>query len=348
MKNIIKGTVLIILSSVWLACGTKEKENNISRSMIVEGYKVIASPFNNELVTTANLMAKEQVNLMAPISGQVLSIYFSEGQKISKGQTVVRLDDRSWQAELVGVNAELASAEKEHSRKKELLSVEGSSQEEVDFAFAKMQTLQSKQQQLQVNINLANVKAPFSGQLGMRNFSEGAFLKQGDLITSLTANQQLKVDFSVAQAYQSSIVLNKKVMVVIETDSLNATIYAISPAIDEQTRMINVRAMLDQNDGKAILPGTYAEIILPTNTIKNALLVPTEAVVPSITEQTVYVYNNGKAERRVVTLGNRTADKVHILSGIKEGDIVLTTGLLAVKDGMSVSLSDKSEVGSRN
>lgn len=338
MTHIIKKTILVIISINLFACSTEEKHNTSNNTLSVKAYKVIAEPFNNELITTANLMAEEQVDLMAPIPGQILNIYFKEGQNIAKGQTIIRIDDRSWKAELTGVNAELNSAEKEYNRKKELLSVEGSSQEEVDIALAKLQTLKSKQQQLQVNISLANVTAPFSGHLGMRNFSEGAFLKQGDLITSLTANKQLKVDFSIAQAYKSSITLNKEVTVLIENDSLTAKIYAISPAVDEQTRMINVRALLNQNEKQTILPGTYAEIILPTNAIENALLVPTEAVIPSITEQTVYVYNNGKAERRVVTLGNRTANKVHILTGIKEGDIVLTTGLLAVKDGMSVSI----------
>ncbi len=339
MKNLKLAFIAIGLLLIMLSCGNDEANQSKSgATLTVETYKVIAQPFNSELVTTANLMAEEQVELMAPIAGQVLTIYFKEGQKINKGQTIVRLDDRSWKAELVGVNAELASAEKEYNRKKELLTVEGSSQEEVDLAFAKMQTLQSKQQQLQVNINLANVSAPFSGQLGMRNFSEGAFLKQGEVITSLTANNQLKVDFSIAQVYKKSIEIDKKIKVLVDNDSLSATIYAINPSVNEQTRMITVRALLEQNDKQTILPGTYAEVILPTNAINNALLVPTEAVVPSITEQTVYVYNKGKAERRVVTLGNRTAEKVHILTGIKEGDVVLTTGLLAVKDGMAITI----------
>lgn len=340
MKKITLFIIGISMLLTMFSCGSDgaNQAKSGAKTLTVETYKVKAQPFSNELITTANLMAEEQVNLMAPIAGQVLNIYFKEGQKITKGQTIIRLDDRSWKAELVGVNAELASSKKEYNRKKELLSIEGSSQEEVDLAFAKMQTLQSKQQQLQVNINLANVSAPFSGQLGMRNFSEGAFLKQGDLITSLTANQQLKVDFSIAQAYKKSIEINKKITVLIDNDSLIANIYAISPAINQETRMITARAMLELNKEHSILPGTYAEIIVPTNAINDALLVPTQAVVPSITEQTVYVYNNGKAERRVVTLGNRTADKVHVLTGIKEGDIVLTTGLLAVKDGMSISI----------
>jgi membrane fusion protein (multidrug efflux system) len=340
MKKVTHSIIGFSLLLSVLSCQDEKADQSgtETKTLTVETYAAIAQPFNSQLITTANLMAEEQVDVMAPITGQVLNIYFKEGQKITKGQTIVRLDDRSWKAELLGVNAEFATSEKEYNRKKELLDIGGSSQEEIDMAYAKMQSLQSKQQQLQVNINLANVVAPFTGQLGMRNFSEGAFLQQGALITSLTANAQLKVDFSVAQVYKKSIEVNKKVIVLVDNDSLEATIYAVSPSVNQETRMISARAMLDAGKNQTILPGTYAEVILPINAINDALLVPTQAVVPSITEQTVYVYNNGKAERRVVTLGNRTADKVHVLTGIKSGDIILTTGLLAVKDGMSISI----------
>lgn len=342
MKKITLSIAAISLMLSITSCGNDEAASSATetKTLNVETYKVIEQSFNSELVTTADLMAEEQVDLMAPVTGQVLNIYFKEGQNIKKGQTIVRLDDRSWKAELLGVNAEFSSSEKEYQRKLQLLDVGGSSQEEVDLAYSKVQTLQSKQQQLQVNINLANVVAPFSGQLGMRNFSEGAFLQQGDLITSLTANENIKVDFSVAQAYKYSIEIDKKVKVVVDDDSLTATIYAISPSVNQETRMITVRAMLELTKNQSVLPGTYAEVILPINAIDDALLVPTQAVVPSITEQTVYVYNNGKAERRVVTLGNRTADKVHVLTGIKAGEVILTTGLLAVKDGMSISIKE--------
>lgn len=328
----------LILAIVSCNNGEAEKSADGTNTLQVETYTVKAQPFNNELTTTANLIAEEQVELMAPMAGQVLAIYFKEGESVKKGQTLIRLDDRSWKSQLVGVKAELDAAQKDYMRKQELLSVEGSSQEEVDNSFSKVEILKSQQQQLQVNIDLANVSAPFSGQLGMRDFSEGAFLKQGDRITSLTANQQIKVDFSIAQVYKKSIEIGKKITVLVDNDSLVATIYAISPAVNQETRMISVRAKLEFEKNQTIMPGTYAEIIVPTNAINNALLVPTQAVVPSITEQTVYVYNNGKAERRVVTLGNRTAEKVHILTGIKENDVVLTTGLLAVKDGMSISI----------
>ncbi|MCO6500347.1 MAG: efflux RND transporter periplasmic adaptor subunit [Vicingus serpentipes] len=340
MKKIKQSIIVVGLTLVIISCGSDEAEKSGggANALQVEAYKIVAQPFNNELITTANLIAEEQVELMAPIAGQVLAIYFKEGERVNKGQTLIRLDDRSWKAQLVGVKAELDAAEKDYARKIELLTIEGSSQEEVDNTFSKVEILKSEQQQLQVNIDLANVSAPFSGELGMRDFSEGAFLKQGDLITTLSANKQLKVDFTIAQIHTKSIEINKPVLVLIGNDTLEANVYAINPIIDAQTRTLNVRALLNQKVDKKIKPGTFAEVLIATDVLEDAILIPTQAVIPSINEQTVYVYKSGKAVRKVIQMGNRNADKVLVLEGLSVGDTVITTGLLNIKEGMDLKI----------
>lgn len=335
--------IFIVLIAVTLAsCGSKADKKPLGASNLqAKGYLATPQPFNNDLVTTAELIASEQLELMAPMAGQVLEIYFKEGQKIQKGARIIRLDDRIWKAQLLGVRADLSTAEKDYKRKKQLLEVEGSSQGEIDKAFSTVETLKSQLQQLQVNIDLANVVAPFSGELGMRNFSKGAFLKQGDVITTLTELNHLKVDFTLAQEHLKDVKIGKKVLVLVDTDSLEAEIYAVNPLVNAQSRTIGVRARLQQTPKKTIMPGTFAEVKVSTNFIKDALLIPTQAIVPEINDQTVYLYKNGKAEKRVVKMGNRTADKVHILEGINAGDTVITTGMLQIKDGMEIVLSWK-------
>jgi membrane fusion protein, multidrug efflux system len=333
--NTIVCIILIVLSSC--SAGNDKGDTNANiKPLKVEGYKVVEEPFSNEVTTTANLMASEQVEIKAPIAGQVLAIYFKEGSSVREGQAIVRLDDRSWKAALIGIKAQLANAQKDYLRKKELLSIDGISQEEVDKVFTNVESLKSEMNQLEVNIGLANVTAPFSGKLGMRDFSIGAFLNQGDAITTLAATNELKVDFSLAQNLETSIKVGDMVQIKVGNDTLKAKVYAISPTINTNTRTLNVRAMLSQPSKNKILPGTYAQVIISSQKLSNALLVPTQSIVPSISEQTLYVSQNGKAKRITVTLGNRTADKVHVISGINEGDTVLTTGLLQMKDGMDL------------
>ncbi len=332
---IVVGLILAIIS-----CGGDADKQQVrgAEQLEVEAFKVVAQPFNNNLTTTANLLANEQIDLMAPIAGQVLEIYFNEGEKINQGEPVIRLDDRNWKAQLTGVKAALEVVQKDYQRKKELLSIEGSSQEEVDNLFSKVETLKSQLQQLQINIDLANISAPFTGQLGMRNFSKGAFLKQGDIITTLAEVNPLKVDFTIAPIHKNSITVGKKIFVLVEKDTFEAKIYAVSPLINSQTRTINVRALLQQSPKKIIMPGMFAEVLVATNFIEEAILIPTQAVIPSINDQTVYLCKNGKAVKKVIQMGNRTADKVHVIEGVAVGDTVVTTGLLQIKEGMGLRI----------
>lgn len=331
---------LLIFTLIMASCAGDSEKNGEEKKpdLQVEGFVVTSGSFDNMLVTTANLMASEQVELKAPISGEVLEINFKEGQKVKQGQSIIRMDDRSWKAQLIGLKAQLENAENEYKRKKSLLDVEGSSQQEVDEAYTAVEILKSQIQQLNINIDLANVTAPFSGVIGMRNFSKGAFLQAGESITFLTEVNELKIDFTVAQEYQPSLEIGKLIRVVIDKDTLDAKIYAINPQISAESRTINVRALLPQSKSKLIMPGSYAEVLLSTNFMGDALLIPTQAVIPELNKQTVYVYKNGKAEKRTVEIGTRTADRVHVLNGLSVGDTIVTTGLMQIKDGANITL----------
>lgn len=340
MSTLIKHFSLWFCMLFMLSCKSNEdkKEQSTVPSFSVEGFIVKAQSFNSEVTTTANLLANEQVELKAPISAQVLTISFKEGQNIQKGSPIIRMDDRIWKAQLKALKAELEIANKTLERRKSLLEIEGSSQEEVDEITSKIESITAQIQQLQLNIELANVTAPFAGKLGMRNFSEGAYLKEGETITQLTAINPLKIDFYLAQDHIQSLEIGKEILLLVEEDTFSAKIYAVNPIVNQESRTINVRALLSQSSQHIILPGTYAEVLITTNFIENALLVPTQAIVPEINDQTIFIYKNGKAQRKTVQLGNRTADKVHITGGISDGDTIITTGLLRVKEGMNVQL----------
>lgn len=307
-------------------------------AMQVNGFKVEAKPFENDIKVTADLLAKEQVELKAPIAGMVLGIYFKEGEHVKKGDLLVRLDDRAWKAQLVGLKAQLKNAEKDLERKNALLEIEGSSQEEIDLAKTNVESLKAQIQQLQVNINLANVRAPFSGQIGMRDFSLGAYLKEGDVIASLTDVENLKVNFNLPEEYRKSIEIGNQVQVLINNDTIASKIYAINSVISTDSRTINVRSRLYQPKNKAIMPGAFAEVLVATNYVKDALMVPSQVIVPEIDKQTVYVYKGGKVTRNTIKLGARTNAEVHVTEGINEGDTIITTGLLQIREGMDVKL----------
>ncbi|MEZ4938514.1 MAG: efflux RND transporter periplasmic adaptor subunit [Crocinitomicaceae bacterium] len=338
---IIKGKVILIIfaSLLVFSCGKGEnKGQKQNQSLQVESFEVNKGYYADQFTTTATLIANEEVDLKAPFSGQVLKISFEEGSPIKKGQSIIQLDDRVWNAQLSGLHAELEKSEKEQERKRKLLDSGGASEKDMDVLKATIEKLRAQIKELELNIELAKVKAPFSGVLGMRNFSEGAYLREGDIITKLSEIKKLKVSFSIPTDYKDNLVLGDSVKVVVQNDTIFAKIYAISPVINATTRTIEARAFFNQKKENPILPGTFGEVIIAKDKSSNALLVPSQAIVPEINDQIVYVYRNGKAERREVKIGGRNDQFVMVVNGIKEGDTIVTSGLLQIKNGMTLEL----------
>lgn len=336
-----RNILFIVFASLWvLSCSeeAEEKDQKQKQSLQVETFEVSKGYYADQFTTTATLMANEEVELKAPFSGQVLRINFEEGSPIKKGQSIIHIDDRAWNAQLSGLKADLEKSEKDQERKKKLLVSGGASEKDLDELKATIEKLKAQIKELEVKIDLAKVKAPFSGVLGMRNFSEGAYLREGDVITKLTETKKLKVAFSIPTGYKNNLVIGDTVRVLVHDDTVFAEIYAISPVINPTTRTIEARAYLQQKNENPILPGTFGEVIIAKDQSSNALLVPTQAVVPEINDQVVYLYSNGKAERREVKIGGRNAKFVQVTSGIEAGDTIVTTGLLQIRKGMPLEL----------
>ena len=293
--------------------------------------------FQDRFIVNANVLPFEETDLRAPVSGNVLSIHFREGEKVTRGQPLVHIDDRIWKARLKGLKAQLEIAKSDSARNEALIDVQGVSQETVDKSNAQIKELQAQIEEMEVNISLANVKAPFSGRVGMRDFSVGAYLSQGATITTLVQSDRLKVDFEVPGHYLGHIRTGETVALVYQADTLEARVYAIDPLIDMNSRTIRVRCVMD-NPGEKYMPGIFVEVIIPINSDDKAIVVPTAAIIPALNIQTVYVYHNGRGFRKEVELGPRTDQEVQVLQGLNPGDTIIMTGLLEIKDNMPVTI----------
>ena len=340
--------ILLLLGFALVLISCEEKKQSAAggprgpSALSVEYVVITPSAFQNNVSTTAEIIPYEQVTLRAPVSGVVLNIYFQEGRPVKKGERLIQLDNRAWIAQLKGQQAELDRLQSDLERKEKLLKVEGATQQEVDQVIAAMAATRAQMEELRVNIDLAAVSAPFSGQVGLRNFSIGTYLGQGDQITTLAQVDRLKVEFNLPERYQNEVSLDQRLTILTDTDTVPATIYAIDPMVDAESRTLRSRAVIEAKDRGNLRPGVFATVLLPTQVSESAILVPSQAVVPEINDQTVYVVRDGVAKRQVVSLRGRNADMVEVISGLNPGDTVLTTGLLQVKDGSPVRLLQES------
>ncbi len=327
---------LLLLVSCGQGSGRDREE---SRVVPAEGYLLLPEYHAVSIESTGDLLAGEEVEIKAPVAGNVRSIHFREGQVVRRGDLLVEIDNRSWVAQKKGLEARLISAEGELGRKRKLLAVQGVSEEEVEQAAAEAGSLKAQIEGLDVTIDLAAVRAPFAGRLGMRNFSPGAYLTQGSVIARLVQADRLKVNFSIPAKYAAQAVSGQKVKVISSGggDTASAEIYAIEPRISPSSRSLQIRAMMS-GPHPSFIPGDFVQVLLEVGRKSDALLVPAESIIPELKTQSVFIVRNGAAMRREVETGSRTEDRVEILAGLSPGDTVLTTGLMEVRDGDRIAL----------
>ncbi len=328
---------LALLLSSCKQTGKSAGQKDEGSALTAEGFVMIPRHFENKLTVTANLLPEESVELKSPVSGTILAIHFNEGQHVKKGESLLQIDDRVWKAQVKGLKAQLIAARKELKRKQDLLLAEGASQEEVETARSEVEQLEAQIEELSVYISLASVPAPFSGKIGMRDLSVGAYLSQGQTIIQIVRSEQLKIDFSLPGRYISQVKAGQNITVASNGDTLMAPVYAINPVVDENARTLQVRARLENK--KDWFPGNFAEVIMILDVHDSAMVVPSQLIVPELGAETVYIYKNGKAIKQTITTGPRNETDVLVTSGLTPGDTLLASGLMQVREGMSLKIN---------
>ncbi|MEW6060420.1 MAG: efflux RND transporter periplasmic adaptor subunit [Bacteroidota bacterium] len=343
--------ILLYLSTAILFsfCGSKNPDpptRSAGPSLVtVEGVVIVPQPLENVVRSSGTVLASEAVDLVAEVAGRVEKIYFKEGAHVTKGDLLVKINDDDLQAQLKKTELQIQLASEQEKRQRQLFEINGISQEQYDIAVNQVNTLKADRDNLVAMIRKREVRAPFDGRIGLRYVSEGSYVSPATRIASMQKIDLLKVDFSIPEKYAGQVVVGDVVQLKSEETKQQFTghLYAIEPKIDPATRTLQLRAMVE-NKNENILPGSYVQIELKLKKIPDALLVPTQAIIPVLRGQTLFVRKNGVAVSVPVKTGIRTASFVQITEGISAGDTVLTTGLMQLRTGMKVNVKVKSEI----
>jgi membrane fusion protein (multidrug efflux system) len=315
----------------------KKKKTTVSTNaapppVSVNAYIIKPEKIENAVLSTGTAIANESVTLQPEVSGRIIKISFKEGTIVSKGALLVKLYDGDLQAQLKKLKLQEELAQKNEQRLLELRKINAVSEQEYDLTLNQLHTIQADIDLIQANIQKTEIRAPFTGKLGFRNVSEGAFVAPGTIITTVQQLQPLRIDFSVPEKYIQLIKGNQEIEFTAEgsDDVFTAPIYAIDPAIDPDTRSINIRALF-ANRNTQLFPGAFVKIMMPLSTVENGIMIPTEAVIPELKGQKVFISKNGKALPQKVELGLRNDSTVQIISGLSIGDTVITTGIMQLR-----------------
>jgi membrane fusion protein (multidrug efflux system) len=316
--------------------GDKDAPTNVT------GIVVKTATFDNNLSLSGSIEANEQVEIHSEVSGIVEGIYFNEGTNVTKGQVLFKVNDIELKAQLQQAATKEGLAAENARRAKLLLEKEAISQEEYDISKADYKSAQAQTQLIRAQISKTAVKAPFSGKIGLRSISPGTYITPAILVAKLVNTGKLKISFSIPEKYASEVKSGSTIdFSVSGSDKIHtAKIYAIEPEVEVATRTLQVRAIADNKDGN-LFPGTFADVKLPLDIIKNAIVVPTEAIIPVQNGKKVFIANMGKAKEVIVEATTRTDASILILSGLKAGDTLITGGVMSLKNEAPIKVKVK-------
>ncbi len=350
LKNIIIAVLILVLGGLIYNRISKNKsqtekgkeKGNKKEAIAVNVMVVEGKTFKDNLSLSGSIEANEQVEIRSEVSGIVESIHFQEGSSVSKGQVLLKINDVELRAQLAQAKTKETLASENERRAKLLLQKEAISQEEYDIASADYRSAKAQTQLISAQIGKTNVKAPFSGKIGLRKISPGTYVTPTVLIANLVNTGKLKVTFSIPEKYATEIKNNAIINFspTNSTEKFEAKVYAIEPGVDINTRTLQVRALADNSNGK-LLPGTFATVDLPLSTIKDAIIVPSQAIVPIQNGKKVFVAHNGHAKEVKVSTTARTDTDVLVLTGLQVGDSLITTGVMSLKKEAPIKIINK-------
>ncbi|MEX1189124.1 MAG: efflux RND transporter periplasmic adaptor subunit [Bacteroidia bacterium] len=346
MKSIIAIVAFIIVLVVLrltVFSGTEEgKPSAAGERPAIPVTAVITSTqaLQQSIPSTGTLLAFESVDLMPETAGKIISLNINEGKRVNKGELLVKLNDEEQQANLRKIEVTIKLQEDKLSRQDQLFKIQGVSQEERDQTQQLLDAAKAEKAYYQALINKTEVRAPFSGVLGLKNVSEGAFVSTSTNICSLYKTEQLKLDFSIPERYSSMMKIPLVVTFNVQGNNreYSAEVFAIQPGVDQSTRSVRLRAKVE-NPGGELSPGRFAEVSVPLANNENAIMVPTQCIVPVLKGQQVWVSKNGQAKPVDVQVGFRNDKFIEVTSGLSPGDTVITSGIMSLRPGTGVRVS---------
>lgn len=337
------GVLVISISAI--ACGKKEApaptgQARQMRAPEVEGFVVRPQSIVDNIEVPGTLIPGEQTQIRAEVSGRVVQLNIKEGTLVQQGALLVKLFDGDLQNQLKKLKIQLKIARATEQRQAELLKINGISQQDYDLVKLNVETLKVDIEATEIAIVKTEIRAPYSGQLGLRSISLGAYISPADIITTVRQVSDLKLEFSIPEKYAKEIKTGDKITFRVDGGQRDhtANVIATENSVEQTTRTLRIRALVDKIDDE-LVPGIFARVNLQLGKTADALLVPTQALISTARNKQVAVLRKDSVVFNVVETGARDSVFVQITNGLKTGDTIVTTGLMVLKPNAKVKVT---------
>lgn len=346
MRIVTPFALVVVFFVVTISCKSKKEPEVLSNRMAAnqplqaEAFIVRTKRLSEKIEVPGTLLPFETTEIRPEISGRIVQLNIPEGRLVQKGTLLVKLFDGDLQARLKKLEVQLSIAEKTVERQKALLAISGISQQEYDLSELEANNLNADIELVKVEIAKTRINAPYTGKVGLKNISLGAYVTPTNILTSISQVNALKLEFTVPEKYSETMSRGKEVLfgiTGIEKD-FTATVMATEAGIEANTRTLKIRAVVKGKHDQ-LVSGGFAKVSLELGRAEAPLVIPTQAIIPQARDKKVIVFRGGQPNFTTVTTGIRDSTFVQILDGLKEGDTIVTTGLLAIRPDSRISLT---------
>jgi membrane fusion protein (multidrug efflux system) len=339
--------LFIILTVICLSFSSCKKKNQEvaqgarkSMPVMAEGFLVTPQSISEDVEVPGSLLPAEETQIRPEVSGRVVQMNINEGSSVKKGELLVKLFDNDLKAQLNKLKVQLQINEKTVERQRDLLAISGISQQDFDLSALAVDNLKADIESIRISISKTEIRAPYDGRIGLRNVSLGSYISSSDLITTVRQVDRLKLDFSIPEKYAKNIAPGYSVKFKIDGSNLThlATVLATEGNVESTTRTMRIKAIVVESHPE-LVPGIFAKINLQLGKDEKALLIPTQAIIPQARNKQIILFRKDSALFTVVETGIRDSSYVQILSGLKAGDTIVTTGLMSIRPKSKVKIT---------
>ncbi|WP_057832292.1 efflux RND transporter periplasmic adaptor subunit [Colwellia sp. TT2012] len=317
----------------------QQEKSSFKRVVAVKMVSVVLAEFIESVEAVGTARANEQVMITSKYSDIVDEVYFDDGQKVNKGAVLVQLNNQEELAKVNELKANLSESKAHLQRLAELLVSRATSESLVEQQEAKTKAIEAQLVSAEAKFNDLTIRAPFTGVLGFREVSKGAYIDAGSVITSLDDLSIIKVDFHLPERLLTHLHVGQQISAVnsaYRDKVFIGKISAIDSRIDVGTRSLKVRATIN-NKALKLRPGMLLNISVLLQ-VENILQLPESSIIPIEDKHYVFVEKDGKAVRKAIKIGRRHPGMVEVVSGLVAGEQVVVEGALKLRDGSAVSI----------
>ncbi len=303
----------------------------------VDGFLVQTTTVAESIEVPGTIVAGESTEIHPEVSGRVTQLNVREGAYVQKGAVLAKLYDGDLQAQKRKIEVQLQIAKTTEERYEALQKIGGISKQDYDVTRLNVSNLRADLDIVNTEIGRTVIRAPFSGKLGLKEISTGAYVTPASIVTTIQKTNELRIDFNIPEKYISQVKKGQIVNFTVEGQQggYTATVMATESGISQDNRALTVRASVRGGED-GLVPGAFAKVKLMFSPDNNAIMVPTQAIIPQARGKKVYVVNGGKADFVEVETGVRDSSMIQVTSGLTPGDTVIITGLLGLRPDAKV------------